>query len=102
MADRRSRRDRYQVQLDYAFDRRLGSKLQQVYERLVPDKVPIAGKGSKMMENDNADRGNLCAGVVGQAAGGEHHRELDGGADRVCAEPRLPGAGGMGPRGRGL
>jgi hypothetical protein len=31
MADRRSRRDRYQVQLDYAFDRLLGSKLQQVF-----------------------------------------------------------------------
>jgi hypothetical protein len=68
MADRRSRRDRYQVQLDYAFDRLLDSKLQQVYERLVPDQVRIAGEGSKMMESDNADRGNLCAGVVGQAA----------------------------------
>ena len=30
-----------------------------------------------MMESDNADRSNLCAGVVGQAAGGEHHREPD-------------------------
>jgi hypothetical protein len=47
MADRRSRRDRYQVQLDYAFDRLLSNKLQQVYERLVPDQVRIAGEGSK-------------------------------------------------------
>src|ERR1700678_4807984 len=96
MADRRSRPDRYQVQLDYAFDRLLGSKLQQVYERLVPNQVRIAGQGSKMMEGDNADRGNLCAGVVGQAAGGEDDWEPDGGADRICAEPRIPGAGGMG------
>src|ERR1700710_881841 len=102
MADRWSRRDRYQVQLDYAFDRLLSNKLQQVYERLVPDQVRIAGEGSKIMESDNAGRGNLCAGVVGQAAGGEHHREPDGGADRVCTEPRLPSAGGMGLRRRGL
>ena len=61
MADRRSRRDRYQVQLDYAFDRLLGSKLQQVYERLVPDQVRIAGEGSKMMESDSADRAALEA-----------------------------------------
>ena len=40
MADRRWPRDRYQVQLDYAFDRLLDSKLQQLYERLVPDQVP--------------------------------------------------------------
>ena len=47
MADRRSRRDRYQVQLDYAFDRLLSNKLQQVYERLVPDQVRIAGEGQR-------------------------------------------------------
>ena len=66
MADRRSRRVRYKVHLDYAFDRLHASKLQQVYERLVPDQARIAGEGSKMMESDNADSGNLCAGVVGQ------------------------------------
>src|ERR1700681_1496254 len=102
MADRRSRRGQYQVQLDYAFDRLLGSKLQQVYERLVPDQVRIAGESSRIMESYKADRGNLCAGVVGQAAGGEHHREPDGGAARVFAEPRLPRAGGVGLRRRGL
>ena len=64
MADRRSRRDRYEVHLDYL--RLHASKLQQVYERLVPDQARIAGEGSKMMESDNADSGNLCAGVVGQ------------------------------------
>src|ERR1700720_2906 len=101
MADRRSRPDRYQVQLDYASDRLLGSKLQQVYERLVPDQVRIAGEGSKMMESDSADRGDLCTCVFGQAAGGQHDRKPDSGADRVCAEPRLPGAGGMGLRRRG-
>jgi hypothetical protein len=65
MADWRSRRDRYQVQIDYALDRLLGSKLQEVYERHIPDQVRVAGEGSKMMESDNAARGNLCAGVVG-------------------------------------
>jgi hypothetical protein len=42
----------------------------QLHERLVPDPVRIAGDGSKMMESDNSGRGNLCAGVVGQAAEG--------------------------------
>ena len=41
------------------------------------------------MEGSNADRGDLCAGVVGQAAGGEHDRQSDGSIDRVCTEPRL-------------
>jgi site-specific DNA recombinase len=59
MAERRSRPDRHQVQLDYAFDRLLGVKLQQVYELLVPDQVRIIGERSRVMESNNADRGDL-------------------------------------------
>src|SRR5208283_1478196 len=102
MADRRPRRDSYQVQLDYAFDRLLGSKLQQVYELLVPVQVRIIGERSRVMESDNGSGGDLRAGVVGQATGGEHHRQPDGCTDRLCAEPRLPGSDGMGLRRRRL
>src|SRR5215469_7967435 len=82
MADRRSRRDRHQVQLDYTFDRLLGIKLQQIYELLVPDLVRIVGERSKVMESGNAGRGDLRQGVFRQAARGEHDRQPDGGANR--------------------
>ena len=80
MADRRSRRHRHKVQLDYVFDRLLGSKLQQVYELLVPDRVRIVGEHTRVMEGGNADRSDLRKGVFGQAARGEHDRQSDGGA----------------------
>jgi hypothetical protein len=104
MADRRSRRDRHQVQLDYAFDRLLGTKLQQIYELLVPDQVRIVGDRSKVMENGNADRGDLRKGVLRQAARGGHDRQPDGGAkfqgyeERriICADGGLRVAGMIG------
>jgi hypothetical protein len=65
MAERRPRRDHYQVQLDYAFDRLLGNKLQQAYELLVPDQVRVIGERSRVMEGGNANRGNLRSGVFG-------------------------------------
>ena len=43
MAERPARRSRHQVRLDYSFDRLLATKLQQVYELLVPDRVRMAG-----------------------------------------------------------
>src|SRR5271157_2200651 len=102
MVERRSRRGHYQVQFDYAFDRLLGTKLQQVYELLVPDQVRIIGECSRLMEGGNAGRGDLRTGVVGQAARGGHDRQPDGGTDRLCAEPRLSSADGMGLRRRRL
>ena len=59
MAERGRNRDRYQVRLYYSFDRLFGSKLQQVYELLVPDQVRIIGERSGVMEGSNADRGDL-------------------------------------------
>src|SRR6187431_3648011 len=100
MADRRSRGDRYQVRFDYTFDRLLSAKLQQVYELLVPGQVRIVGECSRVMESGNGGGGDLRTGVLGQAAGAEHHRQPDSDADRLCAEPRLPGPNGMGLRRR--
>src|ERR1700739_3662634 len=102
MAERRPRRDHYQVQLDYAFDRLLGNKLQQAYELLVPDQVRVISERSRVMEGGNADRGDLRSGVFGQAAGGEHDCQPDGGTDRVRAERRLSSSNGMGLRRRRL
>jgi len=47
MAEQRRGKDR-EVCLDYAFDRLLAAKLQQVYEILVPDQVRIANKCSAL------------------------------------------------------
>jgi hypothetical protein len=44
MAERRSQRD---VRLEYAFDRLLIAKLEQVYQILVPDRVRVVGDGGK-------------------------------------------------------
>jgi hypothetical protein len=74
MADPRSRGDRYQVRFDYTFDRLFSGKLQQVYELLVPGQVRIVGECSRVRENSNDGCGDLRMGVVGPAAGGEHHR----------------------------
>ena len=41
MAERRSQRD---VHLEYAFDRLLVAKLEQVYQILVPDRVRVVGE----------------------------------------------------------
>ena len=102
MAERGRNRDRYQVRLYYSFDRLFGSKLQQVYELLVPDQVRIIGERSGVMEGSNADRGDLCTGVVGQATGGGHDRQSDGSVDRVRTEPRISSPDGLGLRRRRL
>jgi hypothetical protein len=44
MADRTTKRERRNVRLDYAFDRLLSSKIQQVYELLAPDTVRVTGE----------------------------------------------------------
>ena len=93
MAERRSQRD---VHLEYTFDRLLVAKLEQVYQILVPDRVRVVGKpapaqagGSKLIGVGDEDSGNIRAGLLGQAEGGEHHRQPNGGADRVRRRARL-------------
>ena len=88
MVEKRKRRDR-EVCLDYAFDRLLASKLQQVYEILVPDRVRVVSNGAALNGDANEDRGDLRQGVIGQAEGREHHREPNGGVGGVRPQPRL-------------
>src|SRR3954447_10366872 len=102
MAERPTTRARPQVRLDYSFDRLLAGKLQQVYEILVADQVRVAREYPAIMEGGDGDRGDLRAGIVGHAAGGEHDRQPDGSADRLRAQPQLSGSGGVGLRRRRL
>ena len=87
MAERRNKRD---VCLEYTFDRLLVAKLEQVYRTLVPDRVRVIGEpapaqagGSKLIGAGDEDGGDLCPGILGQAEGGEHHCQPNGGANRV-------------------
>ena len=93
MAERRNKRD---VCLEYTFDRLLVAKLEQVYRTLVPDRVRVIGEpalaqagGSKLIGAGDEDGGNLRPGILGQAEGGEHHRQPNSGADRVRRRARL-------------
>jgi hypothetical protein len=95
MAERRSQPD---VRLEYAFDRLLVAKLEQVYQILVPDRVRVVGNGSKLIGVGDEDSGNLRPGILGQAEGGEHHCQPNGGADRVRRRARLRCSHGMGIR----
>src|SRR5712691_11164782 len=89
------------VHLAFAFDRLLAAKLALAYDVLVPDRVRIIG-ATRMMGAGDEERGDLRPCIVGQAKGGEHNRQPDGGADRVRSRAAVRGATGMGLRGRGL
>src|SRR5713226_9766062 len=87
MVERRNKRD---VCLEYTFDGLLVAKLEQVYRTLVPDRIRVIGepapaqaKSSKLIGAGDEDGGNLRPGILGQAEGGEHHRQPKGGDDRV-------------------
>jgi hypothetical protein len=106
MAERRSQPD---VRLEYAFDRLLVAKLEQVYQILVPNRVRVVGEpapaqagGSKLIGASDEDGGNLRPGILGQAEGGEHHCQPNGGADRVRRRTRLRCSHGMDIRRRRL
>ena len=99
MAKQRTK-ERRDVHLDYVFDRLLAAKLQQVYEILVPEHVRLVGE--RVLGEGDADRRDLRQGVLGQAEGGQHHCQSDGGADRVCPRPKLQRAQGADLRRRRL
>ena len=69
MADWRKRESR-DVRLDYAFDRLLVAKLQQVYELLVPDRVRIASEPRRVNGEDHEERRDLREGLLRQAERG--------------------------------
>ena len=90
MAERRARSGPLQINVDYAFDRLLESKLAQAYDILVPLRErPV---GERVKEFDDEDGGDLRTGLVRAATRGKHHREPNGVADRVSQEPRFGGA----------
>src|SRR5450432_36977 len=95
------------LQLEYRFDRLLPDKLAHVYQLLVPDlRQPIGGDTPKQASpptgvNDEQANSNLCERVLGSPEGESHHRQPDGGVDRIRAEERIQRAAGMGiPRRR--
>ena len=68
MAESRKGKDR-EIRLDYAFDRLLSTKLQQVYEILVPDQVRILNNCTALNGEANEDGSDLRQGVLGQTEG---------------------------------
>src|SRR5262249_14692792 len=96
MAEPREKSGPFQVCVSYSFDRLLEPKLAQAYNILVPCRErPV---GVRVKEFDDEDGGDLCTSFVRAAAGGKHHCEPDGIADRVRQEPRFGGAPRRGPR----
>jgi hypothetical protein len=80
MAERQQKRD---VQLEFAFDRLLPAKLEQIYVMLVPDLARVVRAGADVTGGRDEDRRDLRSGVVGQTEGGKHDRQPDSGADRI-------------------
>src|SRR5690242_20140807 len=89
------------VRLEFAFDRLLAAKLDLAYDILVPDRVRII-RSTKLTGAGDEDGSDLCSRIVGQAKGGEHDRQPDGGAHRLCPRPAIRGTTRMGVRGRRL
>ena len=93
---------RRSLELEYRFDRLLPDKLAHVYQLLVPDKrQPIGGEPPKPANPNSGVKheqasSDLCACVLGPPEGESHHRQPDGGADRVRSEERIQRAAGMG------
>src|SRR5216683_4197556 len=74
------------------------TKLVQAYDLLVPGRERVVG--ARVKETEDEASSDLRAGVVRAATRGTHHCQPNGGADRVCAEPRFGGAEGVGVRRR--
>jgi hypothetical protein len=90
MADRR-RRD--QVQLEYVLDRLLATKLERVYEILVPDCARRASEPAQLRRKSCEDSRDLRPRVIGAAEGREDHRQPDRGIDGLCPKRRLQRTG---------
>src|SRR5215831_15297028 len=90
MAEPQRRSGPFRIHIAYSFDRLLETKLAQAYETLVPCRERLVGVRVKEFEDENGR--DLRPGFVGAATRGEHDRQPDGVADRVCQEPRAGGA----------
>ena len=76
----------FTVQLEYAFDRLHGHKLEHAYGILVTDQVRVAGTELRVKEENNEKCSNLCTGIFGQAEGKQYDRQSDGSTG--CLRPR--------------
>ena len=76
---------------------------QQAYELLVPNCVRlITSERSALSRNQHEGSGNLCEGLLGQAEGGQDHREPDSFSAGLCQGKKFQCSGRMGDRRRGL
>src|SRR6266487_3683279 len=87
-----------------SIDRWLPDQLAQVYQLWVPDqRRPVGGIGERTLESpepiteirDEQASRHLHAGLLGSTEGESHHRQPNGGADRVRANTRIQRAAGM-------
>jgi hypothetical protein len=87
------RHQRCQVRFEYCFDRLFGAKLEQVYDILVPDRTRRTGGPCRVGGHGHEDGGDLCAGFVRPAEGGQDDRQPDGRIEGVRFKPRLQRTG---------
>jgi len=88
---RRGDGSRTVVELEYAFDRLLGCKLEQAYKILVPEQARATGAGPRVKEEHDEDGRDLRPGVLGPAEGGQHDCQPNGGTQGVRRRPRVRG-----------
>ena len=102
MADRQPRQKT--IELEYCFDRLLGSRLAQAYQLLVPDRVRVTGKRAHEEGRTLTDEisGDLCPGLFGATERRLDDQESDLGPGRGGEGTGLPGAFSMDLRRRRL
>jgi hypothetical protein len=88
------------IRLEHTFDRLFETRLELAYAVLVPDVTRRLGDPAHPTgAPDDEDGSDLRPGFRRPAEAGADDREPDGGADRVCREPRLQRAGRVDRRG---
>jgi hypothetical protein len=80
MTERRPRRYSFRVERDYAFDRLLALKLEQVYELMVPTRQRLIGE---MRENVDETGNNLRKSDIDSTTRHTHDRASEGGVARA-------------------
>jgi len=77
-----------QVQLEYDFDRLSTSKMIQVYQLLMPEKVwPTSNGNAGIREESEHEAGSdLCPRILEETKRGTYDSESDGSAAGVCSE----------------
>ena len=84
-----NRHRRYDLNLEYIFDHLLSTKLEQVYDILVPDRVRRIGESLTERRKMHEDSSDLCPRFFGSAERREDDREPNGSVGNVCKKRRL-------------